>query len=50
VSSVKLLARAWYGDIAMFQKSEEGEHDALVDIRNSIAELSHYRTALFKSI
>ena len=49
VSSVKLLARAWYGDIAMFQKPEEGEHDALVDIQNSIAELSHYRTALFKT-
>ena len=49
VSSVKLLARAWYGDIAMFQKPEEGEHDALVDIRNSIAELSHYRAALFKT-
>jgi oligoribonuclease len=50
VSSVKLLARAWYGEIAMFQKSEEGEHDALVDIRNSIAELAYYRSALFKKI
>ena len=50
VSSVKLLARAWYGDMAMFQKPEEGEHDALVDIRNSIAELAHYRAALFKAI
>jgi oligoribonuclease len=48
VSSVKLLARYWYGDSAMFQKPEEGEHDALVDIRNSIAELAHYRKALFK--
>lgn len=50
VSSVKLLARAWYGEIATFQKPEEGEHDALVDIRNSIAELSHYRNALFKKM
>ena len=47
VSSLKLLARAWYGDGALFQKPEEGEHDALVDIRNSIAELAHYRSALF---
>jgi oligoribonuclease len=50
VSSIKLLARSWYGDSAVFQKSEEGEHDALVDIRNSIAELSHYRATLFKAV
>ncbi|HVW28374.1 MAG TPA: oligoribonuclease [Polyangiaceae bacterium] len=49
VSSLKLLARYWYGDSAVFQKPEEGEHDALVDIRNSIAELSHYRKTLFKT-
>jgi oligoribonuclease len=48
VSSIKLLARYWYGDSAVFQKPEEGEHDALIDIRNSIAELSHYRKTLFK--
>lgn len=46
VSSLKLLARYWYGDSAVFQKPEEGEHDALVDIRNSIAELRHYRALL----
>jgi oligoribonuclease len=49
VSSLKILARLWFGDAAAFQKSEEGEHDALVDIRNSIAELTHYRALLFKS-
>ena len=48
VSSLKILTRLWYGDGAAFQKSEEGEHDALVDIRNSIAELSHYRSLIFK--
>jgi oligoribonuclease (3'-5' exoribonuclease) len=32
----------------MFKKSAEGEHDALVDIRNSINELRHYRDSLFK--
>jgi oligoribonuclease len=50
VSSLKILARSWYGDVAMFKKPEEGEHDALVDIRNSIAELKHYRTSLFKPV
>jgi oligoribonuclease len=48
VSSLKLLARYWYGDGAVFVKSSEGEHDALVDIRNSIAELSFYKKTLFK--
>lgn len=49
VSSLKILARLWYGDSAVFKKPEEGEHDALVDIRNSIAELRHYRAAIFRS-
>jgi oligoribonuclease len=49
VSSLKILTKLWYGDSATFKKSEEGEHDALVDIRNSIAELKHYRSTLFKS-
>ena len=50
VTSLKLLAKAWYGDEAVFQKSQKGEHDALVDIRNSIAELAHYRATLFKPL
>jgi oligoribonuclease len=49
VSSLKILARLWYGDEAVYKKPEEGEHDALVDIRNSIAELRHYRAGLFQS-
>ncbi len=48
VTSVKLLAGLWYGSGAQFAKSEVGEHDAIVDIRNSIAELQHYRKTLFK--
>ena len=32
----------------VFVKPTAGEHDALVDIRNSIAELRHYRDTLFK--
>jgi oligoribonuclease len=48
VSSVKLLAKAWYGSGAVFDKPKDREHDALFDVRNSIAELSHYRKTLFR--
>jgi oligoribonuclease len=48
VSSVKILARAWYGESAEFKKPEAGEHDALVDIQNSIDELAHYRKVVFR--
>jgi oligoribonuclease len=48
VSSIKILARLWYGEGGVFKKSDEGEHDALVDIRNSIAELKFYRTGVFR--
>ena len=48
VSSLKLLARLWYGEDAVFVKPTDQEHDALFDIRQSIAELSHYRATLFK--
>jgi oligoribonuclease len=49
VSSIKLLAGRWYGADAVFKKPSEGAHDALVDIRNSIDELRHYRESIFKS-
>ena len=48
VSSVKVLAQRWYGPTAVFKKPPAGEHDAVIDIRNSIAELRFYRRALFK--
>ena len=48
VSSVKLLAKAWYGPTAMFDKPKDREHDALFDVRNSIAELKHYKKTLFR--
>ena len=47
VSTLKILAKRWYGESAVFEKSAVGEHDALVDIKNSIAELAHYRRKLF---
>jgi oligoribonuclease (3'-5' exoribonuclease) len=49
VTSIKILAKLWYGDAAVFPKPMQGEHDALVDIKNSIAELVHYRSLLFKT-
>ena len=48
VSAVKVLAKTWYGSSAVFQKPEAGEHDALTDVRNSIAELAHYKKTLFR--
>jgi oligoribonuclease len=48
VSSIKVLAQRWYGEGAVFAKPAGGEHDALVDVRNSIAELRHYRRVLFR--
>ena len=49
VTSLKILAKLWYGDAAVFSKPSFGEHDALVDIKNSIAELAHYRALIFKA-
>jgi len=48
VSSIKILAKTWYGAGAVYRKPQEGAHDALVDIRNSIDELRHYRSTLFR--
>lgn len=49
VTSVKLLAALWAPQ-RQFEKPREGAHDALVDIKNSIAELGHYRAELFKDV
>jgi oligoribonuclease len=48
VSSIKVLAQRWYGSAGVFQKPTTGAHDAVIDIRNSIAELRHYRRTLFR--
>jgi oligoribonuclease len=48
VSTVKVLAKTWFGQGAVFAKPSEGEHDALVDVLNSIAELAHYKNTLFR--
>jgi len=48
VSTLKVLADRWYGPSAVFTKPAAGEHDARVDIHNSIAELRHYRQHLLR--
>jgi oligoribonuclease len=47
VSAIKTIAQRWYPAPLQFKKPSAGEHDALVDIRNSINELRHYREKLF---
>jgi len=49
VSSLKMLAKHWYGEIAMYKKPTDAEHDALFDVKQSIAELAHYRATLFRA-
>jgi oligoribonuclease len=46
VTALKLLAGLWAPE-RQFDKPREGAHDALVDIKSSIAELAHYRSKLF---
>jgi oligoribonuclease len=48
VSTVKVLVKTWFGPSAVYDKPTAGEHDALVDVANSIAELAHYRKTLFR--
>lgn len=46
VSTIKELALRWKGDI-MSDLKKQGKHLALDDIKDSIAELSFYRTRVF---
>ena len=47
VSTLKVLTRAWYPGAAIFDK-EGNQHTALADIRESLAELRHYREHFFR--
>jgi oligoribonuclease len=49
VSTLKVLASRWYGAEAVYSKPTGAEHDALFDVKNSIAELAHYRLTLMLS-
>ena len=48
VSTVKELARRWHPEVASSAPEKAGGHRALDDIRESVAELRHYRDHLFK--
>jgi len=48
VSTVKELARRWYPDAFAGAPKKEGNHRALDDIRESVDELRHYRTEIFR--
>lgn len=47
VSSLKVLAGAWYPELPRFEKGDK-THTAIDDLRGSLAELAHYRDALFR--
>ena len=46
VSSIKELARRWYPKVYFNSPEKTGNHRALADIRESIAELRYYRDAM----
>lgn len=48
VSTLKELARRWYPDALAAAPEKGGGHRALADIRESIAELRHYRATIFR--
>ena len=47
VSSIKELVRRWYPKIGQARPPKTGQHRALDDIRDSIAELRYYRERVF---
>jgi oligoribonuclease len=47
VSTVKELARRWYPEAMKAAPAKAGGHRAMDDIRESVAELAYYRTAIF---
>ena len=47
VSSIKELARRWYPKAYYKAPAKTGNHRALGDIQDSIAELAYYRSAVF---
>ncbi len=47
VSTIKELAGRWYPEAAANAPTKAGGHRAMDDIRESVAELAYYRTAIF---
>ena len=48
VTTVKELAKRWYPAVYGKAPKKAGNHRALDDIRESVAELAHYRACFFK--
>lgn len=48
VSTIKELARRWYPESLASAPQKAGGHRALDDIRESVAELAYFRTAVFR--
>jgi oligoribonuclease len=48
VSTVKELAQRWYPEAMAGAPTKAGGHRAMDDIRESVAELAYYRTAVFR--
>lgn len=49
VSAIKTVVARYYPPELQFKKQSAGEHDALTDIRNSIAEFRHYQESIFRA-
>ena len=49
VSTIKELARRWNPEVLSTLPEKETSHRALDDIRESIAELTHYRSTFFRT-
>lgn len=49
VSSIKELTRRWYPKVYFAAPAKTGNHRALGDIQDSIAELAYYRSSVFIS-
>ena len=49
VSTIKELARRWYPDAVASAPDKRGGHRALDDIRESVEELRHYRSTIFRA-
>ncbi len=50
VSSIKELVRRWYPGVLDTLRQKQGTHRALDDIRESVAELRHYREHVFMPV
>jgi oligoribonuclease len=48
VSTIKELARRWYPEAVAAAPAKVGNHRALDDIRESVAELRYYRSTVFR--